>query len=163
MTKEVVEGNVSVDEQWDDNERKKEEYSFQKLRKNNVYKDILFSNSHFTKCNPNTGATISGFYEPAYPTCMDILKYVLAQATDCCAGFLVRVWWRYIRLRFLDTEKCRENYEWCKKSRRPFHYFLLSVLFNFTIPLIAALNLIRISRFVDLPQQACSIKCMDAL
>jgi len=94
MTKEVDEGNVSVDEQWEDDERKKQEYSFQKLRKNYIYKAILFSNRHVTKCNPNTGATISGYLclcEPAYPTCMDILKYVLAQATDWCAGFLVGV------------------------------------------------------------------------
>jgi hypothetical protein len=35
---------------------------------------------------------------------MDILKYVLAQATDWCAGFLVRVWWRYLRLSIDDTK-----------------------------------------------------------
>jgi len=28
--------------------------------------------------------------KPAFPICMDILKYVLVQARDWCAGFLVR-------------------------------------------------------------------------
>jgi hypothetical protein len=41
---------------------------------------------------------------------MDILKYVLAQATDWCAGFLVHLWWRYLRVRSADTVKWRVNF-----------------------------------------------------
>jgi hypothetical protein len=40
-----------------------------------------------------------------------------------------------------------------KKKRRPFHYILQSVSFSFTLPLIVALQLVRITWFVDLPQQ----------
>jgi hypothetical protein len=45
----------------DADEREQKEYSFKKLRKNNVYKAILFWNPHIKKWNPNTGATIRGF------------------------------------------------------------------------------------------------------
>jgi hypothetical protein len=41
---------------------------------------------------------------------MDILNYVLAQATDWSAGFVVRVWWRYLRLRFADTVNWWEKF-----------------------------------------------------
>jgi hypothetical protein len=152
----LMKGNVSVKEWWGADGRKQQEYSFKKLRKNNVYISILFSTPYFTQWNPNTGATISVFVcwqELAFPVCMDILKYLLAQATDWCAGFLVLVWWRYLRVRFDDTVKCRENFELDKKKRRPFHYLLQSVLFSFTMPLIAAIQLVRITWFVDLPQQ----------
>jgi hypothetical protein len=50
-----------------------------------------------------------------------------------------------------------------RRREGQFHYLLLSVLFSFTMPLITALQLVRISRFVDFPQQACSFTCIDAL
>jgi hypothetical protein len=49
MVKEVEEGNASVEERCEADERKQQEYSFKKLRKNNVYKPILFSTPCHTK------------------------------------------------------------------------------------------------------------------
>jgi hypothetical protein len=47
MVKEDEEGNASVEEWCDADERKQKEYSSKEIRKNNVYKAILFS--HVTK------------------------------------------------------------------------------------------------------------------
>jgi hypothetical protein len=72
------------------------------LRKDNVYKFILFSNLYI-KNEIQTGSFLTRFlfwHEPAFPIYTDTLKYVLAQATDWCAGFVVRVWWRYLSVRF---------------------------------------------------------------
>jgi len=106
MVSEVEEEYASVEEWWGADERDKQTYSFKELRKNSVYIAILFSTPYSKKRNPNTGAAISDFaryQEPAFPVFTDILKYVPAQATDWCAGFVVRVWWRYPRVRFSDT------------------------------------------------------------
>ena len=138
---------------------------FEKLRKNGFYKSNLFSTPYFTKWNPSTGASINDFacwQKPANLTCMDILKYVLAQATDWFAGFLVRVWWRYIRLRMDDTLKWRQNFELGIKQRGPFHYLLHSVSFSFSKPLITT-YFWGIAGFGNLPQQASSLTCIDAL
>jgi hypothetical protein len=107
MIKEVDEGYAGMKEWWDADEREKQKYLCKKLRKNNVYTAILFPSPYVAKWNPNTGATISGFacwQEHAFPVCMDILEYEMAQDTDWCAGLLVRVWWLYLRLRFAGTD-----------------------------------------------------------
>jgi len=49
MVKEVEEGNASVEEWWDADERKQQKYSFKEPRKKNVYKAILFSTPYITK------------------------------------------------------------------------------------------------------------------
>ena len=46
---DVYEGNASVEEGCDADKRKKQNFSFIKLRKNNVYKAVLFTIPYLTK------------------------------------------------------------------------------------------------------------------
>ena len=55
-------------------------------------------------------AALCFYRNPLFPIRVDILKYVLAQATDWCAGFLVRIWWRYLMVRFAGPVKCRVKF-----------------------------------------------------
>jgi hypothetical protein len=88
-----------VEEWCDVDEREKQKYSFKKLRKKNFYKAILFSVPYFTHHTSQNefkkpellSATLHVDRNPLFLFCMDIIKYVLAQATDWCAAFLVRV------------------------------------------------------------------------
>ena len=110
MLSEVEEGNASVEEWCDADEREKQEYAFKKFERTMFKKPFYFQLHTAKKWNPNNGTTIRGFVcrqETAFTICMDILKYVLTQATHWCAGFQVRVWWRYIRVRFADNVKWR--------------------------------------------------------
>ena len=50
-----------------------------------------------------------------------------------------------------------------KEEDKDLYYLLQSVLFRFTKLLRDALQMVRISGFVDLPQQAFSLTCVVAL
>jgi hypothetical protein len=83
-----------------------------KLERIMFKKPFYFQLHTAKKWNPNTGTTIRGFVcrqETSFTVCMDILKYVLAQATHWCARFLVRIWWRYLRVRFSDDDNNNNN------------------------------------------------------
>jgi hypothetical protein len=146
-----------------------------KTWKRKIFKKTFYFQLHIAHNEIQTPELIREFAcwpEPAFPTCMDIPKYVIAQATEGCAGFLVRVWWRYLRVLFLDTVKCRLMFlrRAKRKEIHSINFFILfyldflhSVLFSFTLPLIDALQLVRISRFFDMPQQASSVTCIDTL
>ena len=47
--KEDEEGNVSVEERCNADERKQQKYSFKETERNNVYKAILFANRRLTE------------------------------------------------------------------------------------------------------------------
>jgi hypothetical protein len=62
---------------------------------------------------------------------------------------------------FAVTVKWQEMFWVGKKKRNSLYYLLYSVQFSFTMPLIAALQFVRISIFFDLPQQALCVACID--
>jgi hypothetical protein len=71
--------------------------------------------------------------KPSFSICMDILKYVLAQATDWCAGFVVRVWWRYLRVRFNRHSKMAGKVLNIAK-RRESHSITFCSMFYLSLP-----------------------------
>jgi hypothetical protein len=90
---------------------------------------------------------------------MDILKYVLAQATGWCAGFLMRVWMRY----FADTVKWGKVLN--RTKRREGHSITFCTHFYLASPCRSLLpyNWLECPAFIDLPQQAFSVTCIDDL
>ena len=136
--KEVDEGKASVQEWWGADEKGKQLYSLKNWQRRIFLKPFYFQirTSQNIMQKPKLLSVALCFYRnPLFPILVRILKYVLAQATDWCAGFLVRFWWCYLRVLFAGTVKWRVKVLKWQKKRRQFHYRLRSIIFGFKFPL----------------------------
>jgi hypothetical protein len=139
MMKEFEERKANVEEWWCADEKKKKDLC-NKLSKNNVHKAILFSTPYIkneiTTLELFSVAFVRGvlrWQKPPFSICTDIVKYVLAQATDWCAGRLVRVWWPCLRLHLVDTLEGRSKF-WIGLKKREGHSITFCSVHYLTLP-----------------------------
>ena len=96
MVKKVEKGNTNDEEWWGAEEKENRSNRAKNWERKMFIKPFYFQLhiSHNEIQKPERIREFACWQEPANPNCIDILKYVLTQPTDWCAGFLVRVWWR---------------------------------------------------------------------
>jgi hypothetical protein len=102
-----------------------------------------------------TGTHFSHFYEHSKVCTSTGHKMVCWISGACQMAISKGTFCRHCKMagNILSSSKIKEGH---------YYYLLHAVIFTFTMPLIATLQLVRISRFVDLPQHDRSVTCIDA-